>query len=129
MSRSAGKPSRSSVTRIGLEQDKGVGAPPPLSDESLLEQSASDPELFGLFYRRHEDRILAYFLRRGATPELAADLTAEVFAAALEAADRFGSGPRPAEAGLCGIARRKLALSRRRSRVEARAAQARNATA
>ena len=35
------------------------------------------------FYRRFEDEILGYFLARGATPEVAADLTAESFAAAL----------------------------------------------
>jgi hypothetical protein len=73
-----------------------------------------------VFYRRHEDRMLRYFLRRGATAELAADLTAEVFAAALVAAERFE--PRgPAEAWLYGIARNTLAASRRRGRVEARA--------
>jgi DNA-directed RNA polymerase specialized sigma24 family protein len=54
------------------------------ADEVLLASVASDPEAFAVFYRRHEDRILRYFLRRGATAELAADLTAEVFAAALE---------------------------------------------
>jgi RNA polymerase sigma factor (sigma-70 family) len=91
------------------------------SDESLLARASAEPELFGLFYQRHEDRIVRYFLRRGATAELAADLTAEVFAAALQAADRFRPGPRPAEAWLYGIARRTLALSLRRGRVEARA--------
>jgi RNA polymerase sigma factor (sigma-70 family) len=44
-----------------------------------------------------------------------------VFAAALQAADRFRPGPQPAEAWLYGIAHRKLALSWRRRRVEARA--------
>jgi RNA polymerase sigma-70 factor, ECF subfamily len=91
------------------------------SDESLLARTAAEPEVFGVFYRRHEDRVVRYFLRRGATPELAADLTAEVFAAALVAADRFRPGPQPAEAWLYGIARRTLAMSRRRGRVEARA--------
>jgi RNA polymerase sigma factor (sigma-70 family) len=98
-----------------------VDAARSLSDESLLARTGAEPELFGFFYRRHEDRIVRYFLRRGATAELAADLTAEVFAAALEAADRFRPGPRPAEAWLYGVARRKLALSLRRGRVEARA--------
>jgi RNA polymerase sigma factor (sigma-70 family) len=90
------------------------------SDEALLAAVARDPEAFGPFYRRHEDRVLRYFLRHGATAELAADLTAEVFAAALVAAARFEPGG-PAEAWLYGIARRTLASSRRRGRVEARA--------
>jgi RNA polymerase sigma factor (sigma-70 family) len=90
------------------------------SDEALLASVASEPEAFALFYRRHENRILRYFLRRGATAELAADLTAEVFAAALVAAPGFEPGG-PAEAWLYGIARNTLAASRRRGRVEARA--------
>jgi RNA polymerase sigma factor (sigma-70 family) len=90
------------------------------ADECLLADVARDPEVFGVFYRRHERRVLRYFLRRGATAELAADLTAEVFAAALVAAARFEPGG-PAEAWLYGIARRTLAASRRRGRVEARA--------
>jgi hypothetical protein len=52
-----------------------VDGPRSPSDESLLAGTATEPELFGVFYRRHEDRIVRYFLRRGATPELAADLT------------------------------------------------------
>jgi RNA polymerase sigma factor (sigma-70 family) len=91
-----------------------------IADHVLLAAVQSDPDAFGTFYRRHENRVLRYFLRRGATPELAADLTAEVFAAALVAAARFEPGG-PAEAWLYGIARRALAASRRRGRVEARA--------
>ena len=90
------------------------------ADEALLASVTGDPEAFGVFYRRHENRILRYFLRRGATAELAADLTAEVFAAALVAAGDFKPGG-PAEAWLYGIARNTLAASRRRGRVEARA--------
>jgi RNA polymerase sigma factor (sigma-70 family) len=90
------------------------------ADEVLLGSVAADPEAFGVFYRRHENRILRYFLRRGGTAELAADLTAEVFAAALVAAGDFEPGG-PAEAWLYGIARNTLAASRRRGRVEARA--------
>jgi RNA polymerase sigma factor (sigma-70 family) len=90
------------------------------ADEVLLASVAGDPEAFAVFYRRHENRILRYFLRRGATAELAADLAAEVFAAALVGAAHFTRGG-PAEAWLYGIARNTLAASRRRGRVEARA--------
>jgi RNA polymerase sigma factor (sigma-70 family) len=90
------------------------------TDELLLASVATEPDAFAVFYRRHEDRILRYFLRRGATAELAADLTAEVFAAALAAAASFSSDGPPV-AWLYGIARNKLAASRRQGRVEARA--------
>ena len=91
-----------------------------IPDHVLLASVEADPEAFGTFYIRHEKRMLRYFLRRGATAELAADLTAEVFAAALAAADRFQPDA-PAEAWLYGIARRILAASWRRGQVEARA--------
>lgn len=63
--------------------------------------------------------MLAYFLRRTGDVELTADLTAEVFAAALIAARRYRPGGAPALAWLYGIAAKKLADSRRRGRVEA----------
>jgi RNA polymerase sigma factor (sigma-70 family) len=91
-------------------------------DETLLERTRREPGAFGAFYRRHEDRMLSYFLARVGDPEVAADLTAETFAAALVSAHRFR--PRratPAAAWLFGIARNTLAMSRRQGRVEARA--------
>src|SRR4051794_5453129 len=80
-----------------------------------------EPSEFGAFYARHEDAILLFFLRRGATPDLAADLTAETFAAALCSLDRFEPDGPPLIAWLYGIARNVLAMSRRRGAVEARA--------
>jgi RNA polymerase sigma factor (sigma-70 family) len=90
-------------------------------DEGLLAATRSEPAAFGAFYRRHEDRILSYFLSRVGDPEVAADLTAETFAAALSSAHRFRPRKAPAAAWLFGIARNKLAMSRRQGRVEARA--------
>ena len=55
-------------------------------DEQLLGSTRREPTAFGAFYRRHEDRILRYFLSRVGDPEVAADLTAETFAAALASA-------------------------------------------
>ena len=60
-------------------------------------------------------------MRRVGDPELAADLAAETFAAALVAARRFRSDGAPASAWLVGIARNVLAGSVRRSQVEDRA--------
>ena len=88
-------------------------------EEDLLAQFvAGDPGAFVQFYRDHLAPILAFFLRRTGDPELTADLTAEVFAAALLAAPRYEPGEPPALAWLYGIAAHKLADSRRRGRVE-----------
>jgi RNA polymerase sigma factor (sigma-70 family) len=91
-------------------------------DEQLLARARGEPSAFGAFYRRHEDRLLGYFLARVGDPEVAADLTAEAFAAALASAHRFRSRTKkPASAWLFGIARNNLAMSRRSGQVEARA--------
>lgn len=92
-----------------------------MSDEELLAATSRQPEAFGAFYRRHEKAMLVFFLRRTSTAEVAADLTAEVFAAALVSSRRFRPGRAPAVAWLYAIANKKLATSRRRGRVEERA--------
>lgn len=92
-----------------------------LSDEELLASAQRRPEAFATFYRRHEKAMLIFFLRRTSTPEAAADLTAEVFAAALISSRRFRAGKAPAVAWLYAIANNKLSSSRKRGRVEERA--------
>jgi RNA polymerase sigma-70 factor (ECF subfamily) len=87
-------------------------------DELLTRFVGGDAEAFVAFYRRHLATIVTFFMRRTGDPELAADLTAEVFAAALLAAGRYRPGESPALAWLYGIAGHKLADSRRRGRVE-----------
>ena len=87
-------------------------------DELLARFAGGDPDAFVAFYRQHLPAVLAFFLRRTGDRELTADLTAEVFAAALLAAERYRPGERPALAWLYGIAAHKLADSRRRGRVE-----------
>ena len=87
-------------------------------DELLKRFAAGDAGAFVAFYRAHLAAMLGFFLRRTGDPELTADLTAEVFAAALLAAARYRPGERPALAWLYGIAAHKLADSRRRGRVE-----------
>jgi len=91
------------------------------SDDRLLAAAATDAGAFAAFYERYERAMLAFFMRQVRDPELAADLTAEVFAAALVACRRYRPGQSPAPAWLFGIARHKLANSRRRGRVEDRA--------
>jgi RNA polymerase sigma factor (sigma-70 family) len=90
---------------------------PPTDEELLLSR---DPEDFGRFYDRYVHAMLGYFARRTNDPEVAADLTAETFAAALSARRRFRRRETPAAAWLFGIASHKLADYRRRGAAEDR---------
>ncbi len=76
------------------------------TDEALLLSGA--PEDFGYFYDRYVRSLLAYFQRRTRDPEVAADLTAETFAAALAARGRFQARAVPASVWLFAIAHHKL---------------------
>ena len=89
-----------------------------MTDEELV---AGDPEAFAVFYRRHVAPLLGYFLRRTGNAELAADLTAETFAAALDGLHRFDPARGPAVGGRYGIARRQLGSAARRGVVEDKA--------
>src|SRR5262245_43177557 len=89
------------------------------SDEDLL--SATDGASFELFYRRYAERMLGHFMRRTRDAELAADLTAETFAAALAGRHRYRPNTGPAGAWLFGIASKKLADAQRRGYAERRA--------
>jgi RNA polymerase sigma-70 factor (ECF subfamily) len=92
------------------------------SDRELLESIARcDGEAFTVFYRRHIPRVVAYLVRETSDRELAADLAAEVFAAAMVGARRYNATHDSALPWLLGIARNTLRKSRRRGRVEARA--------
>jgi RNA polymerase sigma factor (sigma-70 family) len=94
------------------------------TDAALLAAVPREPEAFGLFYRRHVKAVLAYLLARTRQPELAADLCAEVFATALEQADRFDERRGPARAWLLTMAGSRLIDSIRRGQVEDRARRA-----
>ena len=73
---------------------------------------------FACFYDRYERAIAGYFMRRTGNAEDSADLTAEVFAAALRSAARYRSGSPTAAAWLFTIARNMLLKSVRQGRVE-----------
>ena len=92
-----------------------MAAPRPRDDASLLAGDAYD---FAAFYSRHEDAVLRYFLRRTGSADLAADLTAETFARALEGRHRFRAGLGDAGAWLFGIAGNVVATSWKRGRVD-----------
>src|SRR6202035_495572 len=88
------------------------------SDEGLLARTPSDAQAFAEFYRRWERPVAGFFVRAVGTGDVAADLTAEVFAEALSSASRFDPARGEAAAWLFGIARHLLARSRERGRVE-----------
>jgi RNA polymerase sigma factor (sigma-70 family) len=79
------------------------------------------PAEFARFYRRHEREVAGVLIRRTGRADLAADLTSEVFAAALLAWRRAGNLADVTDnesAWLFGIVRNKLVDSYRRGRVE-----------
>lgn len=88
-------------------------------DDELL--TAGDAGSFELFYLRHVESLLGFFARRTRDPELAADLCAETFAAALAGRRRYRPDDGEAVGWLYGIARHKLADAQRRGYSERRA--------
>jgi len=90
---------------------------PAAEDARLLAGGAFD---FGVFYARHEDFVLGFFLRRGRSAESAADMAAETFARALAGRRRFDPARGEARGWLTGIARHVLAESVRAGRTQDR---------
>lgn len=91
------------------------------TDVQALAHTATEPEAFGAFYRRHAERVLRFFAARTNEPEVAADLMAETFALALEKSGLYRERDGPPVAWLFGIARNLLIDSYRRGEVIARA--------
>jgi RNA polymerase sigma factor (sigma-70 family) len=89
--------------------------------EMLLCAARTDADAFGRFYRCFERRVLGFFMRATGRPELAADLTAETFARALEDVESYDPSRGLAEQWLFGIARNVLHSSYRRGQVESAA--------
>jgi RNA polymerase sigma factor (sigma-70 family) len=95
---------------------------PDAEDVALLAASAGgDRDAFAVFYRRHLPAVLAVLMGETHDREIAADLAAEVFAAALIGAQRYRPDHSNALPWLCAIARNKVHDSRRRGRAEERA--------
>lgn len=64
-----------------------------------------DPDAFAAFYRAHLEMVQRFIARRVSDPQLAADLTAEVFLAAVEASAAYRPERGSPEAWLTGVAR------------------------
>jgi RNA polymerase sigma-70 factor (ECF subfamily) len=88
------------------------------TDEQLL--ASRETADFAAFYDRHARTVLGYFARRTGDPQVAADLTAETFAAAIAAQHRYVPTDAPALAWLFTIAARRLADHHRRGAVDRR---------
>jgi RNA polymerase sigma-70 factor (ECF subfamily) len=87
----------------------------------VRQRPLTDPDTFTAFYREHVDAVLRFVTRRVDDPYLAADITAEVFAAVIESAATYRPGRGSATAWLYGIARNHIAGdARRRAREAAR---------
>jgi RNA polymerase sigma factor (sigma-70 family) len=83
----------------------------------------TDQTAFEAFYRAHVDAVERFVVRRVSDPHRAADLTADVFLAAIESADGYRPSRGRPVAWLYGVARNVLAAERRRHGRELDAAQ------
>ncbi|MFE1978204.1 RNA polymerase sigma factor [Streptomyces hygroscopicus] len=99
----------------------------PLIPERPMSRGAPprpDAAGFAAFYEENFDAVLGFVTRRTSCPQVAADLTADIFVAALEAAGRYDAGRGSPSAWLYGIARNVLS-SHYRGNVRERHAVAR----
>lgn len=80
-----------------------------------------DPDALEAFYREHVEAVQRFIARRVEVPEDAADLTAEVFMAAIGASRDFRGDAAAPRAWLFGIARRVVAGHHRSTRRAVRA--------
>jgi RNA polymerase sigma-70 factor, ECF subfamily len=92
-----------------------------VDEQALLVAARSDAASFAAFYRHFERPVLRFFMHATGRADLAADLAAETFAAALESVASYDLGKGRADQWLFGIARNVLGASYRRGRVDAAA--------
>lgn len=79
-------------------REQGVGP-------ELVRLISTDPDIFDAFYREHVEQIQRFVVRRVGDRERAADLTAEIFLAAIDSALRYRVRQGTPKAWLLGIAR------------------------
>jgi RNA polymerase sigma factor (sigma-70 family) len=92
-------------------RERGVGP-------GQLRWIGADPDIFEAFYREHVEGLQRFIARRVGERERAADLTAEIFLAAIESADRYRPSDGTPRAWLYGIARVVIANDARRRDAE-----------
>lgn len=101
-----------------MRQDTDSGPPPPPPDPRQL---GSDPEAFEAFYREQVDAVQRFVARRVGDPHRAADLTADIFLAVIDAAPTYRPDRGRPVAWLFGIARNVVQQSARMQARELRA--------
>lgn len=88
-----------------------------------LSEIARDPAALEAFYREHIEKVQRFIARRVDDPLLAADLTAEVFLAAIGSAGSYRPGRGTPTGWLYGVAQNVVSAERRRQARELRANQ------
>lgn len=88
-----------------------------------LSEIGRDPVAFEAFYREHIEKVQRLIARRVDDPLLAADLTAEVFLAAIDSAHSYRPGRGTPTGWLFGIAQNVVSAERRKQARELRANQ------
>jgi RNA polymerase sigma factor (sigma-70 family) len=89
--------------------------------QSAVREIAQDPDAFEAFYRQHLEAVGRFVARRVSDPHLAADLTGDIFLAAIDGAGTYRADHGPPGAWLHGIARNVVAGEFRRRGRELRA--------
>jgi len=84
------------------------------TDYDPLTRIAREPDAFEAFYRDHVEPVQRFVARRVDDPHLAADLTADVFLAALDGAHTYDPRRGPVVAWLYGVGRNTIAAEARR---------------
>jgi RNA polymerase sigma-70 factor (ECF subfamily) len=80
-----------------------------------ISRIAFDPQFFEVFYREHVEAVQRFVARRVRDPYLAADLTADVFLAAIDSAHSYDPRRGNPTAWLSGVARNVVLAEHRRS--------------
>ncbi len=91
------------------------------SEIELLAAASRDPEAFGVFYANNVRPLLAFFWSRTLDRDVASDLTAETFAAALAGVSRYDPAKGTPRQWLYGIANNLLKRLWRTRRVSSTA--------
>lgn len=88
-----------------------------MNDPSQSEVSAigHDPQAFTMFYETHLEAVQRFIARRVSDPHLAADLTADVFLAAIQSAHKYDPERGSGGAWLIGVARNVVNAEFRRA--------------
>jgi RNA polymerase sigma-70 factor (ECF subfamily) len=100
-----------------------VVPPPGSTTYDPLHRIASEPDALEAFYRDHVEAVQRFVARRVSDPHLAADLTADIFLAAVDSAAGYDAGRGPVVAWLYGVGRNAIAAEARRRSRELRTAK------